>query len=632
MRKRRMSLKYRILSPHACYLMILVVSVLMFVQIKAVLNGLNTEQESLSAASKNIRNVALATKGYAEEELLLADLKPKYDSLISASQKAGLNATFDKNWKELEAVQGLRDKNAAIDEEIQALIGISSEQSNGFIKQVSERLADEATQNQVTKLERLVIQGALINTTSNYELQLLFEHLGKSAEASEALLKFLDTLLSNVEQDIQRLKGTPFEGMAAKAKEANLRIKELAQSLIKNSEDEKKGEDAVLADLEKATQGIDDAVEARTRAVFLRIGTYFAVLVGLVLITTVVGVALGAVSAFRTSRELEGIIAGLDNAAAQVSDASGQVAASSQSMAEGATEQASSLEETSASLEEMSSMTRQNADSTAQADNLMLEAKEIVGRGMGAMERMSSAIDSIKKSSDETAKIIKTIDEIAFQTNLLALNAAVEAARAGDAGKGFAVVAEEVRNLAQRSAEAARNTTTLIAGAQKNADNGVAVSSEVADVLRQISHSAQKVAQIIGGIAIASKEQAQGIEQITQAVAQVDKVTQSNAGSSEEAASAGEQLSAQARELEEMVANLTSLVAGAAGTQNRKRASMRRHPKPETKATSSKRNSPKLNRRSEDGARELATAAERTAQVVSPDQVLRLDQTDTADF
>ena len=180
------------------------------------------------------------------------------------------------------------------------------------------------------------------------------------------------------------------------------------------------------------------------------------------------------------------------------------------------------------------------------------------------MSRMGEAIGKIKSSSDQTAKIIKTIDEIAFQTNLLALNAAVEAARAGDAGKGFAVVAEEVRNLAQRSAEAAKNTASLIEESQQNADNGVAVSRKWAGILTQIVESVQKLTQLIGEVSAASQEQSKGIEQIGTAVTQMDKLTQSNAANAEESASASEELAAQAKELGDMVQMLVGIVKGAA--------------------------------------------------------------------
>ncbi len=275
------------------------------------------------------------------------------------------------------------------------------------------------------------------------------------------------------------------------------------------------------------------------------------------------GASVGIFLSRSISSALNQVITSLSSGSDQVASASNQVSQSSQQMAEGASEQASSLEETSASLEEMSSMTKQNSDNSRQANAMAVETRSAVEKSREAMTRMGQAIGKIKGSSDQTAKIIKTIDEIAFQTNLLALNAAVEAARAGDAGKGFAVVAEEVRNLAQRSAEAAKNTAALIEESQQNANNGVAVSGEVGGILSQIVESVQKLTQLIGEVSAASDEQSKGIEQIGTAVTQMDKLTQSNAANAEESASASEELAAQAKELGDMVQVLVGIVKGA---------------------------------------------------------------------
>ncbi|MCK4624599.1 MAG: hypothetical protein KAV00_04755, partial [Phycisphaerae bacterium] len=236
----------------------------------------------------------------------------------------------------------------------------------------------------------------------------------------------------------------------------------------------------------------------------------------------------------------------------QIAEASGQISSGSQTLAQGASEQAASIEEMTSSVEEMSSMTKQNAANANEAKNLATGTRTSADKGTEAMGRMSDAINEIKKSSDETAKIVKTIDEIAFQTNMLALNAAVEAARAGEAGKGFAVVAEEVRNLAQRSAEAARNTSDMIEGAVKNADGGVSISKEVDQQFGEITEGIRKVNDLVGEIAAASNEQAQGIEQINVAVGQMDQVTQASAANAEESAAAAEELNAQAEELRNM--------------------------------------------------------------------------------
>jgi methyl-accepting chemotaxis protein len=240
-------------------------------------------------------------------------------------------------------------------------------------------------------------------------------------------------------------------------------------------------------------------------------------------------------------------------ASEQVASASGQISSGSQTLSQGASEQASSLEEVSSSLHEMSSTSRRNAENAREARSLSDGAQASTDRGAESMKRLSEAIDKIKTSSDSTAKIVKTIDEIAFQTNLLALNAAVEAARAGDAGKGFAVVAEEVRNLAMRSAEAAKNTANLIEESVTNAEGGVAINQEVIRNLEEINGQINKVSAVMSEIAAASEQQSQGVEQVNTAIEQMNQVTQQVAANAEESASAAEELSGQSEEMKGMV-------------------------------------------------------------------------------
>ncbi len=278
--------------------------------------------------------------------------------------------------------------------------------------------------------------------------------------------------------------------------------------------------------------------------------------------TIVAGIVIAVFITRSITKPVKKIVIDLTEGAQQVASASGQLSATSQQLAEGNAEQASSIEETSSTLEESASMVSQNSENTRQAAVLAAQTKASSDKGNNDMHEMMNSMVEIKKSSDQIAKIIKVIDDIAFQTNILALNAAVEAARAGDAGMGFAVVAEEVRNLAQRSAQAAKDTASIIESNITLSENGVSVAKKVGDSLAEITVQAKKVNELMDEIAAASQEQSQGISQINKAITQMEAVTQQNAANAEESASASEELNAQAGNLREIVQQLVVLVDG----------------------------------------------------------------------
>lgn len=254
------------------------------------------------------------------------------------------------------------------------------------------------------------------------------------------------------------------------------------------------------------------------------------------------------------------IIKGLTESSERIASYSDQLASSSQSLSEGSSEQAASLEESSSSLEQMASMTRQSADNAKNANKLTSDVDGVVSRANQSMNELIVSMEGISNASEDTFRVIKTIDEIAFQTNLLSLNAAVEAARAGEAGAGFAVVANEVKNLSNRSAEAARNTADLIQGTVEKIKEGSRIVSKTSNEFAEVTKSSSKVAELVGQIAAASLEQSQGIEQVSTAVAEMDKVTQQNAANSEQSASAAEEMNNQAEKMKEFVDRLVDIV------------------------------------------------------------------------
>ncbi|CAM2822887.1 methyl-accepting chemotaxis protein [Rariglobus hedericola] len=281
-----------------------------------------------------------------------------------------------------------------------------------------------------------------------------------------------------------------------------------------------------------------------------------------------IAVVISACTTLYTRRRiigpLESSIEVVNSASAQTSSAAREISSASQQLAAGASQQAASLEETHAAIEQISGMTAQNVTHAQNTRSLAGETRAAADNGTADMQAMNRAMDEIKAASLGIAKIIKTIDEIAFQTNILALNAAVEAARAGEAGAGFSVVADEVRALAQRSATAARETAASIADSIQKSDHGVSMSAKVTVGLTDIAEKARRMDTLVAAIASGSSEQHASIAQVNGAIGEIDKVTQVNASASEETAAAAQQLNAQSIELNAAVVNLSLLISGAA--------------------------------------------------------------------
>ena len=275
------------------------------------------------------------------------------------------------------------------------------------------------------------------------------------------------------------------------------------------------------------------------------------------------GVGAGVIWVVRgINAVLQSSIIELNDGADQVATAAGQVSSSSQSLAQGASEQAASLEETSASSEEINSMARKNTDNSRSTAELLARSQEKVNQANRYLQDMVVSMDLITESSGKISKIIKVIDEIAFQTNILALNAAVEAARAGEAGMGFAVVADEVRSLAQRSAQAAKDTATLIEDSITRSNEGKSKVDQVALAIRAVTEDSVQVKVMVDEVSLGSEEQSRGIDQIGRAISQMEQVTQTNAASAEESAAAAEELSAQSETLKDVIGRLHTMVGG----------------------------------------------------------------------
>ncbi|MBL8935810.1 MAG: hypothetical protein JNM69_14740 [Archangium sp.] len=477
-----------------------------------------------------------------------------------------------------EKVSGLVADYRALVKKTEANV-IERNKSNDEMNQAATKFFEEAEAYKRSRSDAEINQVMLVATQARlaaWKAQALDEP--KALDAAFTSLAELDRLLDKLKASTRDDElGRLVDGMRASAKVYAAEVKDVQATMVEADElASSRGTVANQAvDGAKAVSvdGVETTVKETKDVADSLTGVRFAVAVGL-LLAILIGATLAVFVTRSITLPVNRIINGLTASGEQVASASSQVSSSSQQLANGASQQASNLEEVSSSLEEVTSMTRQNADNARKANGSAKESAEAANRGASSMDRMNEAMQKIRSSATETAKIVKTIDEIAFQTNLLALNAAVEAARAGEAGKGFAVVAEEVRNLAMRSAEAAKTTASLIEESQRNAESGATLSEQVNGILREIVSSATQVTGLVAEVATASEQQTSGITQINTSVSQMDRITQANAANAEESASASEELSAQAVELNDMVEQLAQLVNGAsaqaASSQSRK--------------------------------------------------------------
>jgi methyl-accepting chemotaxis protein len=396
-----------------------------------------------------------------------------------------------------------------------------------------------------------------------------WDTLSKCIETLTALYKNLQATVTSPE-DKKRVEGVVLasEQYWEAAKSWAQNDKEVSENVLPKM---KKNGETVLAAAQKAQDNAwseFDSVKSSTQSI---VSSSNFMIVGALAFGIVIGGLLAFFITRSITRPIHVVISGLADGAMQVSTAAGQISASSGVLAEGSSEQAAAVEETSSSLEEMASMTRQNAENASHASRLIRDANQVVSEANASFTQLTRSMAEITEASEETQKIIKTIDEIAFQTNLLALNAAVEAARAGEAGAGFAVVADEVRNLAMRAADASRNTAGLIEGTVKRVKEGSSLLAKTDDEFKRVASSVHKSSELLNEIALASQEQAQGIEQINRAVAEMDKVIQHNAATAEESASASEAMNSQADHMkgfvEELIAMVGSRVQDGAGSE-----------------------------------------------------------------
>ncbi|MFM2091128.1 MAG: Dipeptide chemoreceptor protein [Planctomycetota bacterium] len=497
------------------------------------------EDHDLPGLTKNAQDALVATKAYKD---LIEATRKAIDDLAAADAERG------------KAAQAfISNANAFIDNQEKKLAEELA--ANADPKALAERfdkirlanaLLDNGNEIRIAAWRAAATNDMKVATEAMTKFKVLRELVGdiRKTTRQEANLKQLDAILAAAED---------YSAQMQKMVDINKTLGDLARDRgAKGEEVGSKAKATAELNLKATTDGTRDAAAALETA-------SWAMIIGLAVVT-LLGIILAVLITRAVVKQLTRIVNELGMCGEQTASASTQVAQGAQSLADGTAKNAAAIEETSASMEEMNAIVQQAAASATEADGLAQKTKDAGERSAASMDDLAKAIAEIKGNADRTAKIVKTIDEIAFQTNLLALNAAVEAARAGDAGKGFAVVAEEVRNLAGRAGEAARTTAGLIEASVQSANQGVQLAASVGTVVTDMTGNARAVSDLVARITVSSKEIANGIDQVSKAVRQMDQVTQGNAAAAEENSAVGEELSAQAHSLNDLVRALEALI------------------------------------------------------------------------
>ncbi len=439
-------------------------------------------------------------------------------------------------------------------------------QKSALQGEIDASLDGEQLTARLKRIELISQALALANDTGSLWLRTKAERKNEYLTTADTKLAALDTDLVSLlalvdwEKDKERLnQGRVAVATCRAAMKATLQKAEARDGVARQQET------LALEVITQAASLAEVGLQA-TSAVSEKVATamdrsLWVIILGLAL-ATVIGVTVSLVFSRKLAGSLQTISQLLKSGAEHTAQASAQLSETSQSLAEQASQQAAAIEEAGASLEEITSMAKGNVQNAQTAKNLAAEARQAASTGTRDMQEMTGAMAEIKASSDNIAQILKTIEEIAFQTNLLALNAAVEAARAGEAGAGFSVVAEEVRSLARRSSDAARETAAKIQDSLTKSERGVTISAKVASGLQQIAAKASKVDDLLVEITGSSQEQSQGVAQVNDAMSQMDKATQANVATAEQSAASATELTEQADKLRSAVSTLEQVVTG----------------------------------------------------------------------
>jgi methyl-accepting chemotaxis protein len=601
LKNRKISSKLRI--PIVLQLILLLAFVYFFFSIQSLLSTEKGLRTTLGDIAGRIQTFSFSMNDYLDRSNKnLEQLNTEYKGIL----KLLINNSFFKDKKRIQSFRTLEDEfkksealfksNEVIETQINELTDLSIKQSDGYLKEVSRKLTNRSLRASVSDLERAVIAGATINTNSNFQVKVLFQQVKNNSQLGNSLTAFLDQLNQNVDVDIKRLAGTPFAQMAVKAKEANIKIKQLATTFLENMKSLNQLKLDIKSIFDSTYHYITRVDSSSTKNVYESIKFVFYKLFGVILLITMLIMILSMtltrwiVSPLNAMMEraydlavddvdltrrlavdskdetgelanwfnkflerLHQLIIKVKSGSSKMHLVTEDIRQSTDELASRTNQQAAAITETSTTLEQFTSAIRENTENSAEADMMLVEFNSEIQEKSTLIDNVTHTMTEIFDSSKQIDNIIKVINDISFQTNLLALNAAVEAARAGEAGRGFAVVASEVRNLAQKTAESSKTIQEIVIRNVESTQKGMALVKDTSAFFGEIVGVMGDIVTKISNITTASREQALGMEQINQTIAQMDQVSSQNAQLVQQLSTSGRGVEGNAIELQELV-------------------------------------------------------------------------------
>jgi len=542
------------------YILLIIIQGILFVYGRNLGNSLSQNINTSADASRQFSEFWTLIDSFISNRTPISEIENKKEFILKNNIFLPYKKDIENILQLCTEIEKIRSENLQLKADVRKKAEENILQSDTYINEVVKRLVDPSEEGKVTTLEKLVIVGALINTTTNYKLLNIFERLSYDTTAKEEIINFFKVLFENVDRDIERLKNTDFAQLPVNAKKAGLLMNDLTVKYIKNLEtlDEK------ISSLNLLGRDILTKIESAP----VQLGKESVLkLTGNTRNNIIISTSIILISALiilyvirKVTKNISEITDSIRESASSVLSGVQELTGGNQILAESTSEQAASIEEITSTLEELSSIGKKSADSSSKANQIIQKELVEIKKVEESIQSLSTYMKEVENASFETSKVIKTIDEIAFQTNLLALNAAVEAARAGEAGAGFAVVADEVRHLAMKAAEAARLTASLIGQTVDKVKQGSTITNNASENFKKMVEGVIEASNIMEEITNTSASASNGIAQVTKAITEIDKGTQQNAGVAEESSSTAENLKSEVQFLYQTMAKLAQLI------------------------------------------------------------------------